>query len=272
MRLAAARHSCYTETHVATTPARTGLLGAGDGRAFVKIRRAPHAWNLSPARAIEVQRRLAARVRARAPRRTIRTVAGVDCAFTADASRCLAAVVLWDLEARRVLEMRWASRPLRFPYVPGLLSFREAPAVLAALRALRRTPDALMCDGHGVAHPRRFGIACHLGLLCDLPTLGVAKSRLIGEHREPGRERGARASLTDGGERIGTVLRTRVDVKPVYVSVGHLLDLPSAERLALSAAQGFRLPEPTRRADRAVAALKRTLLSRTTPPAAATAR
>lgn len=199
-------------------------------------------------------------------------MAGVDCAFTADASLCLAAVVLWDLEAQRVLEERWASRPLRFPYVPGLLSFREAPAVLAALRALRRTPDALMCDGHGVAHPRRFGIACHLGLLCGLPTLGVAKSRLVGEHPEPGSERGARAPLTDGGERIGTVLRTRAHVKPVYVSVGHLLDLPSAERLALAAAQGFRLPEPTRRADRAVAARKRTLLNREQPRAEATAR
>ena len=238
----------------------------------MKIPRAPHGWNLSPTRAVAVQRRLAARVRTRAPQRPVRTVAGVDCAFTADASRCLAAVVLWDLEAQRVLEERWASRPLRFPYVPGLLSFREAPAILSALRALRRTPDALMCDGHGVAHPRRFGIACHLGLLCGLPSLGVAKSRLVGEHREPGHERGARTALTDGGERIGTVLRTRSDVKPVYVSVGHLLDLPSAERLTLAAALGFRLPEPTRRADRAVAALKRTLISRAKPPAAATAR
>ena len=238
----------------------------------MKIPRAPHGWNLSPARAIEVQRRLASRVRTEAPKRVIRTVAGVDCAFTADASRCLAAVVLWDLEAQSVLEAHWASRPLRFPYVPGLLSFREAPAVLSALRALHRTPDALMCDGHGVAHPRRFGIACHLGLLCGLPTLGVAKSRLVGRHREPGPERGARAPLTDGEERIGTVLRTRTDVKPVYVSVGHLLDLPSVERLALAAAQGFRLPEPTRRADRSVAALKRTLLSRAKPPVAAAAR
>jgi deoxyribonuclease V len=238
----------------------------------VRIPRAPHGWNLSPARAIEVQRRLAVRVRTEAPKRAIRTVAGVDCAFTADASRCLAAVVLWDLEERSVLEEHWASRPLRFPYVPGLLSFREAPAVLSALRALRRTPDALMCDGHGVAHPRRFGIACHLGLLCGLPALGVAKSRLVGEHREPGPENGARAPLTHGGERVGTVLRTRAGVKPVYVSVGHLLDLRSAERLTLAAALGFRLPEPTRRADRAVAALKRALIGRAKPRAAAAAR
>ena len=233
---------------------------------------APHRWTLPPARAIELQKRLAARVRQEPPAATIRLVVGIDAAFSADGLHCIAGAVVWDRLERREIEVRVARRELRFPYIPGLLSFREAPAVLAALRALRRTPDALMCDGHGLAHPRRFGIACHLGLLCDLPTLGVAKSRLIGEHREPGRERGARAPLTDAGERIGTVLRTRADVKPVYVSVGHLLDLPSAERLALGAAQGFRLPEPTRRADRAVAALKRTLLSRATPPTAATAR
>lgn len=223
----------------------------------MKIPRAPHRWDLSPARAIEVQRRLAARVRATPPRRRIRTVAGVDCSFTRDERRCLAAVVLWDLDAGDVLEERLASQPLRFPYVPGLLSFREAPTILCALRALRSRPDAIMCDGHGRAHPRRFGIACHVGVLCGVPTLGVAKSRLVGEHGDPGPRRGARTALVDGDERIGSVVRTRDGVKPVYVSVGHLLDLPTAERIALSAGAGFRLPEPTRRADRAVAAARR---------------
>jgi deoxyribonuclease V len=131
------------------------------------------------------------------------------------------------------------------------------PAILAALRALRMEPDAIMCDGHGFAHPRRFGIACHVGVLCDRATLGVAKSRLVGEHTLPGPARGARSALRDRGERIGTVLRTRDGVKPVYVSVGHRLDLGTAERIALTCAQGFRLPEPTRLADRAVAAAKR---------------
>jgi deoxyribonuclease V len=223
----------------------------------VRIPRAPHAWNLAPARAVAVQRRLAARVRTDAPKRAIRSVVGVDCAFSRDGERCLAAAVVWDLEARRVLEVRNAWRPLRFPYVPGLLSFREAPAILAVLRALRTEPDALMCDGQGLAHPRRFGIACHVGVLCDRPTLGVAKSRLVGEHREPGPGRGSRAALYDRGERIGTVLRTREGVKPVYVSVGHRLDLATAERLTLACAERFRLPEPTRLADRAVAAAKR---------------
>ncbi len=184
-------------------------------------------------------------------------MAGVDCAFSRDGEHCLAAAVAFDLEAGRVLEERIAVQPLRFPYVPGLLSFREAPTVLAALRALRVQPDALMVDGHGLAHPRRFGIACHVGLLCDLTTVGVAKSRLCGEHGEPGAKRGAKAPLVHEGERIATVLRTREGVKPVYVSIGHRIDLASAERLVLRAHGGYRLPEPTRLADRAVARAKR---------------
>ncbi len=221
----------------------------------MKVRRAPHAWNLSPTRAIELQRSLACRVVSRAPARPIRTIAGIDCAFTED--RCLAAVVLWDLERGKTLEEHTVAQPLRFPYVPGLLSFREAPTVLAALRRLRTRPDALMCDGHGQAHPRRFGIACHVGVICGIPTLGVAKSRLVGEHREPAVRRGASVPLLHDGERIGTVLRTREDVRPVYVSVGHLVDLPTACRLTLASARRFRLPEPTRLADRAVAAFKK---------------
>jgi deoxyribonuclease V len=141
--------------------------------------------------------------------------------------------------------------------VPGLLSFREAPAVLAALRRLRTVPDALICDGQGLAHPRRFGLACHVGLIADLPAVGCGKSRLCGEHREPGRRRGSRARLVHDGEVVGTVLRTRVGVKPVYVSVGHRIDLPAAERLVLDCAVRFRLPEPTRLADALVGAAKR---------------
>ena len=223
----------------------------------MRIPRAPHAWNLSPAAAIRVQRRLARRVRTSGPRRRFRIIAGVDCAFSPDGARCLAAAVAWCAETGSLVEERVVSRPLRFPYVPGLLSFREAPAVLAALRALRTTPDLLMVDGHGLAHPRRFGIACHLGVLCDLPTIGVAKSRLCGEHAEPGAARGSRAPLLDAGERIGTLLRTREGTRPVYVSIGHAIDLATAERLVLHAGAGYRLPEPTRLADRAVARAKR---------------
>ncbi len=223
----------------------------------MKIPRAPHSWTLSPKRAVAVQRALASRVRIEAPKRAIRLVAGVDCAFSRDGERCLAVDVVWDLQARELIEQRLAIRPLRFPYVPGLLSFREAPAVLAALRALRQTPDAIVCDGQGLAHPRRFGIACHVGVLCNMPTIGCAKSRLVGEHREPGTKRGARAPLLHEGETIGSVLRTRDAVKPVYVSVGHRIDQPTAERIVLEAAIAYRLPEPTRLADRAVAKAKR---------------
>lgn len=223
----------------------------------MKVARVPHRWDLSPRRAVAVQRHLAGRVRRTPPGEPLRLVAGLDVAFTADGESCVAGVVIWDRTAAEVVEHRVAIRPLRFPYVPGLLSFREAPALLAALRKLRQAPDALMCDGHGLAHPRRFGIACHLGVLTDLPSVGCAKSVLVGTFREPGGVRGRRTALRDGRERIGTVLRTQQDVNPVYVSIGHLIDLGTAERLVLACAVRYRLPEPTRLADRLVAAAKR---------------
>jgi deoxyribonuclease V len=197
-----------------------------------------------------VQRRLAGRVEVAPLRGVPRLVAGLDAAFAGDA--CLAGVVVWDLREQRVVEERLAVRPLRFPYVPGLLSFREAPALLAALRRLRSRPEVLVCDGHGLAHPRRFGIACHVGVLTGLPTIGCAKSRLVGEHAEPARRRGARAALVDAGEVIGSVLRTQPQAKPLFVSVGHRVDLRSAERLVLACARDHRLAEPVRRADRLV--------------------
>ena len=206
-----------------------------------------HPWRLTPSQAIALQRKLAVRVRVKPLPSTVRFVAGLDAAFAAE--ECVAAVVLWDLDRREVVEQHVARAPLCFPYIPGLLSFREAPALLAALKELRQPPDVLMCDGQGLAHPRRFGIACHLGVLAGIPSVGCAKSRLVGEHGEPGRRRGSRAALTDKGERIGTVLRTRDGVRPVFVSVGHLADLPSAEALVLRSAVRYRLPEPTRLAD-----------------------
>jgi deoxyribonuclease V len=205
---------------------------------------------------VAIQRELAGRVRLAAPRQRPRTVAGLDAAFSRDGAHCIAGAVLWDLEERRVLWEHTARRKLNFPYVPGLLSFREAPAILAVLRKLPAAPDALMFDGQGLAHPRRFGLACHVGVLVDLPSVGCAKSRLLGEHREPGVRRGSRAALKDGDEIIGTVLRTRDGVRPVFVSVGHRMDLPAAESLVLAGAIGYRLPEPTRRADHLVALAK----------------
>jgi deoxyribonuclease V len=203
-----------------------------------------------------VQTRLAGRVCQAKPATPIRFVAGLDAAFAANERLCFSAVVLWDLRERRVVEQHTAQGPLRFPYVPGLLSFREVPVLLAALRQLKQTPEALMCDGQGLAHPRRFGLACHLGVLCGWPALGCAKSILIGTHGELALQRGAVTPLRAGQEILGMVVRTRTGVKPVYVSVGHLLDLATAVQLTLDCATQFRLPEPTRLADRLVAQAK----------------
>jgi deoxyribonuclease V len=189
-----------------------------------------------------------------------RFIAGLDAAFSPDDRRCLAAAVVWDMRDEKIVEQHVAVRPLAFPYVPGLLSFREGPAVLAALRRLRTPPDVIIYDGHGLAHPRRFGIACHAGVILDLPTIGCAKSRLIGTHREPRTRRGSAAPLVDAGEVIGSVLRTQDGVNPVFVSVGHRIDLPGARRIVLGCALRYRLPEPTRLADQLVGAAKRALL------------
>ena len=213
-----------------------------------------HQWRVSPTKARAIQQRLAAEVRL-APLKPVSTVAGLDCAFAGD--RVFATVVAWDVERRRVIERRARSLPLQFPYVPGLLSFREAPALLAALRRLRTPVDALLCDGQGIAHPRRFGLACHLGVQLGLPAVGCAKSRLVGDWIEPGRERGERSPLTLGTERIGTVLRTRTGVKPLFLSPGHLCDFEGAADLVLRCGGGLRLPEPVRLADHYVGVFKR---------------
>jgi deoxyribonuclease V len=181
----------------------------------------------------------------------------LDAAISLEGRRCLAAVAVWDVVEGRVLEVRTADRPLRFPYVPGLLSFREAPALLAALRELESVPDVLMCDGQGVAHPRRFGVACHLGVLCGLPAIGCAKSRLVGEHAEPGQARGSFEPLRVGDETVGVVVRTKQGARPVYVSLGHRISLDDAREVVLQCVTGHRLPEPTRLADLEVAAFKR---------------
>jgi deoxyribonuclease V len=218
----------------------------------VRLPRTIHRWNLTPAQAIALQRELAAQVREIPLRAAARYVAGVDAAFSSDGQWCVAAAVLWDLRERKILEQHVAARKLAFPYIPGLLSFREAPAELDVLCRLDRTPDVIMCDGHGRAHPRRFGIACHVGLLTGIPTIGCAKSLLVGEYAEPGRRRGSRAPLVDKGERVGTILRTRDGVKPVFVNVGNGITLREVEEIVLECGAGYRLPEPTRAADHLV--------------------
>jgi deoxyribonuclease V len=223
----------------------------------MKIPSLPHRWRLTTRQAIALQKQLATQVVQTPGDLEIRWVAGLDAAFSPDGRYCLAGVVLWDVREKMVRETHAASRRVWFPYIPGLLSFRETPALLAALRKLKTVPDVLMCDGQGLAHPRRFGLACHIGILCDLPALGCAKSRLIGTHQEPDSPRGAREPLTDKGEIIGTVLRTQQGLKPVYVSIGHRLSLDLAEHIVLDCTLRYRLPEPTRLADQLVARAKR---------------
>jgi deoxyribonuclease V len=205
-----------------------------------------HRWSMTPRQAIRLQQRLADRVRIEPLRQSVHLVAGADVAFSPDGKRCLAGVVVYDLQKQEVVEQVLAWRPVRFPYVPGLLSFREAPAVLAAVRRLRTVPDLFMFDAQGLAHPRRMGLASHVGLLMDRPTVGCAKSRLCGEHGDPAQEPGSVSALVDRGEGIGAVLRTRHGVKPVYVSVGHRVMLADAIQAVMACVTRYRLPEPTR--------------------------
>ncbi|GIG59104.1 endonuclease V [Longispora fulva] len=178
-----------------------------------------------------------------------RTVAGLDVAYADGSDRVAAAVVVLDAGNLLPVQQATATGLATFPYVPGLFAFRELPTLLEALAQLTVTPDVLVCDGQGLAHPERFGLACHVGLETGLPTIGVAKTLFIGEYEEPGDQRGDWSPLTDGGEVIGRVLRTRAGVKPVFVSVGHRFDLDSATELTLALTPRYRLPETTRAAD-----------------------
>lgn len=186
-----------------------------------------------------------------------RFVAGADCAFAADKRTIFAAAVVYDREAEKIVEVAHAILPAEVPYVPGFLSFREGPAVLAAVRSLQHPFGAILFDGQGFAHPRRCGIASHLAIELDVPGVGVGKSKLIGELGKLKPSAGATAPLLDGEEQIGVVLRTQTGVRPVFVSIGHRVDLPSAVRLVLACCTHYRIPEPTRQADIAVAKLKR---------------
>ena len=214
-----------------------------------------HSWDLTPAEAIAVQKELASRVIRTGDPGDVRLVAAADIAFPErtrgwQGGLARAAVVLMSYPELAIVEQHVIEAPVAFPYVPGLLSFREIPALALAFERLSSTPDLLLVDGQGVAHPRRFGLAAHLGLLAGIPTIGCAKSRLCGEAADPGPERGSVSDLIDGGERIGLVVRTKDRVKPLYVSVGHLISLECAAEWVLRLAPTHRLPEPIRLADR----------------------
>jgi len=208
-----------------------------------------HSWNLSPKDAIALQKALAGRVEVHDRLvEPVRLVAGVDVSSARCGASVHAAVVVYDLDRSVLVATAAASLEAAFPYVPGLLSFRELPVVLAAFRRLEASPDVVLVDGQGIAHPRRLGIASHLGLWLDLPTVGCAKSRLCGEHGEPGKLRGEWSRLMAGDEEIGRVVRTRDRVRPLFVSPGHRVSMERAVQIVLTCGRGYRLPEPTRQA------------------------
>ncbi|MDP6634676.1 MAG: deoxyribonuclease V [Phycisphaerae bacterium] len=211
-----------------------------------------HSWNISPTRAIAIQQSLSGQVSSKPLAGAVNTVAGTDCAFRDGGRKIAAVAVLCDAKSMEVLESASVIRPCEFPYIPGLLSFREAPAVIAAVKKLSRGPDLLMCDGQGLAHPRGLGLASHVGLWLDVPAIGVAKSRLCGTHRTPGANRRCRTQLVYDHRVVGAVVRTRTGVKPLYISVGHRVTLADAIAWTLRCGRGVRLPEPTRRAHQLV--------------------
>lgn len=215
----------------------------------MKVRRL-HQWDVTPAEAVRIQERIRAQVIPRGQVLMPKFVAGADAAFDTESNRVYAAAVVLAFPSLEPVETAVHRPRLSFPYIPGLLSFREAPALLQALSTLRHLPDVIFIDGHGLSHPRQAGIACHIGVLLDRPVIGCAKSILTGTYKEPAASRGATSPLYDeAGRIIGTVIRTRDRVRPVFVSVGHKISLAQAVRLTLACGKGYRIPEPTRQAD-----------------------
>lgn len=210
-----------------------------------------HDWNLTPSEAIELQKRLASEVVERDDfKEPVKTVAGIDLGYSEKTNTCRAVVVILSFPSLELIESAEAILPIQFPYVPGLLSFRETPVALEALKSVQTAPDLILCDGQGRAHPRRFGIACHIGLFTDVPTIGVGKSILVGKYEDLGETRGSVAPLTHKNETVGAALRTKDGVQPVYVSVGNRIGLETAVDFVLKCTPKYRLPETTRLADK----------------------
>jgi len=205
-----------------------------------------HSWQLSPAQALDTQRRLAAQVSRSGEVTAPHFIAGVDISVSKAQGVATGAVIVLEYPELRLVETKVVNGKLDFPYIPGLLSFRESPLTLAACERLTITPDLILVDGQGIAHPRRMGLASHLGLFLDTPTIGCAKSLLCGRHEVPGEKPGSYAEVMDEGETIGVALRTKLGTKPVYVSIGHKIDLQTAIYWVMNCCRGYRIPEPTR--------------------------
>jgi deoxyribonuclease V len=228
-----------------------------------------HNWNLSYSQAIALQKSLSERVQMIELKNQPKTIAGIDCALSKDNQKIIAVAVVLSMQTTQkdlwgpvessdfeIIETTNAVQKIGFPYIPGLLSFREAPACIAAVEKLKNEPDAFVIDGQGLAHPRRLGLACHLGLFFDKPTIGCAKSRLTGSFEEPALEKGSFSPLRDGNEIIGAVVRTRTNVEPIFVSVGNKCLLKDAIKITLNCTTKYRIPEPTRLAHQLVSKLK----------------
>jgi len=214
-------------------------------------------WKLTPREAIKLQARLRERVVLKDSFKHIHYVAGADIAFDPVTQVAFAGAIVYQYPSLEEVERRMARRKLQFPYVPGLLSFREIPILMAAFARLKTEPDVLLIDGHGRAHPRLFGLACHVGVLFDKPAIGCAKSLLVGEAGKPGAKAGSVAPLNFHGERVGTVLRTRDNTRPIFVTQGHRISLATAVKVVRRCCEGFRIPRPTRQADHYVRDLRR---------------
>jgi deoxyribonuclease V len=216
-----------------------------------------HDWKLSGTEAVALQQKLRSEVRIQPLDREVEIVAGCDISFNKYSDIVYAGIVVLRLADLKVIDTATAVTRTKFPYIPGLLSFRETPALLEAWQRLETEPDVIMLDGQGLAHPRRFGIACHFGLLAEKPTIGCAKTVLVGKFDEPDQQAGNYSLMNHKGETVGAAVRTKNKVAPVYVSPGHLIDLPGAISLALRSTKGYRIPEPTRQAHLLVNALRR---------------
>ncbi len=207
-----------------------------------------HPWNVTPKEAIEIQKQLREMVTIESPleHEAISSVAGCDASYSKSENRVYAIVAVVSYPQLQLIEESRAVCEVTFPYIPGLLVFREGPSLSKAFKELIKEPDVIMFDGHGVAHPRGIGIASHMGILLNKPTIGVAKTVLWGHYQEPDKKKGASSPLTRKGKEIGRVLRTRDNVKPVFISVGHKIDLSTAEKIVLGCCKNYRLPEPLR--------------------------
>ncbi len=216
-----------------------------------------HAWDVSPREALRIQEELRKKIRLRFPKISLKRIAAGDVAYGLGDASLYGAFLLFSFPGLVLLEKAWAKGKASFPYVPGLLTFREAPILLKAFDKLKAKPDLILLDGQGIAHPRGLGIAAHLGLLLDLPAIGCAKRRLIGTHGALNKKEGSAAPLVENGQTIGMVLRTRAKVKPVFVSAGHKIDLKRSVQIVLALCRGYRIPEPLRQAHLFVNSLRR---------------